>query len=276
MVKYASPASGIDKRVKAPAIKRSDPAGLELASTPRELGLRVGGSPQELSTARAPQELVAVHDDTSARQNGLGHSSHLDAFEHGIVHPHVMVCGTDDVFAAGVENDQICVAANSDRALAWVEAEEFRRSGGNQLHKAVHAKAAGSHPAGVDQAQAVLDAWTAIRDFGEVVTSQFFLFLEAKRTMVSGDHLQVVSLESVPKPFLMPFLSQRRSKDVFRAVETWYIEVLNRKVEILGTSFGVDGQTTVACLAHFLQGIIAAQVHNVDGRSRLFFQGDRP
>ena len=77
--------------------------------------------------------------------------------------------GADGVFAIGIEDHEIGVAADGDGAFARIEAEEFCRRGGDQFDEAVHAEAALGDAAGVDQAHAVLDAGAAVGNFGEVV-----------------------------------------------------------------------------------------------------------
>src|ERR1700733_13360402 len=131
----------------------------------------------------------------------------MNAFEHGIVHAHVMSLGADRVLALGIENYEVGVAADRDRSLTRIQTEELGRSRGNQFDESIHAETSLSDAAGVNQAHAMFNAWATVWNFGEIAASKFLLFFKAKGTMVCRDDLQVIPLEAVPELFLMPFFS---------------------------------------------------------------------
>src|SRR5215472_15490267 len=174
--------------------------------------------------------------------------------------------GADDVLAAGIENNQVSVAAHRNRALTRIQTEQLGGSSGDQFDKAIHAEAPGPDSAGINQTHAVLDSRPAVGDFGEIASSEFLLFPEAKWTMVSRYHLQVIALQALPKFFLMPFLTQRRRKNVFGAFKIGHIEILERKVQILRTGLGINGKATIPCLAHLLESIVTAEVNDIHWR----------
>ena len=109
-----------------------------------------------------------------------------------------MSFGADGVLAIRIEDDEIGIATNGDRALARVESKEFGGSGCDQFDKAIHVEASLSDAARVHETHAVLDSRTPVGDFGEVADAEFFLFLEAKRTVIRGYDLQVIVLQSLP------------------------------------------------------------------------------
>src|SRR6266404_4633601 len=139
----------------------------------------------ELTLTRAAKKLLALDQNASAGEHHVGHAGHLDAFEHGVVHAHVMGLGADGVLALGIEDDQVGITAHRDRAFTGIEAEEFGRSGGDQFDEAIYAEASLRHSARVHQAHAMLDARAAVGNLGEVADSHLLLFLETKRTMIS-------------------------------------------------------------------------------------------
>src|SRR6266702_329004 len=96
--------------------------------------------------------------------------------------------------------------------------------------------------AGIHKTQAVLDARATVGNFGEIVLAEFLLLLEAEGAVVGGDDLQRVLREALPELFLMPFFAERRSEDVFRAFKTGRVHILERKIQVLRTSFGVRGE----------------------------------
>ena len=53
----------------------------------------------------------------------------------------------------------------------------------------------------------MFDAGRAIRNFGEVITPQLFLFFHAEGTVVGGDNLQIISLQP-PQLCLILLLAQ--------------------------------------------------------------------
>src|ERR1017187_2164992 len=78
----------------------------------------------------------------------------------------------------------------------------------------------------------------------------------------------MIVLKATPQFLLVPLLAQRRSENVLRAFKPRRIHVLEREVQILRTSLGVDGKSAVASFPNFLQRLMATQVDDVDGCAR--------
>ena len=74
---------------------------------------------------------------TSPREITVGIAFHVEAFEHGIIHAHVMRRGADGVVGIRIPEHDIGVAANGNLALLGIQAEQFGWSGGNKFHKTV-------------------------------------------------------------------------------------------------------------------------------------------
>jgi hypothetical protein len=129
----------------------------------------VGLAAEELAAAGAAGELAGVDYALPSGEDGFRDAGDLDAFEHGIVHTHVVGFGADDFLLVGIEDDDVGVGAYREGAFAGEEAEKFRRRGGNHFYEAIRRETLTVDAAGVDQAQAMLDAWAAVGDFGEVV-----------------------------------------------------------------------------------------------------------
>src|SRR6266849_8987055 len=110
-----------------------------------------------------------------------------------------MSLGADRVLPVGIKNHKVGITANGNRTLARVEAEELRRSRRNQFHEAIHAETSLRDAAGVDQAHAVLHTGTAVGNLGEIAAPQFLLFLETEWTVIGGDHLEVIALQTIPE-----------------------------------------------------------------------------
>src|SRR5579872_1699794 len=113
--------------------KSKSKAAGEGARPTQSLECRAGAALYELTLSGAAEKLFAFNQNPAAREHNVRHASYFDALEHRIVHPHVMGLRADRVLPFGIENYQVGVAAYRDRAFAGIEAEEFGRSGGDQL-----------------------------------------------------------------------------------------------------------------------------------------------
>src|SRR5437870_1787905 len=111
-------------------------------------------SAQELSLSGTAQKPISIHHDTTSGEHDVGHSRNLNAFEHRVVHSHVVSLGADRVFTGMIKDHQVSIAANCDRSLAWIQAKKPCRSGRDQLHETVRAKPPLDNSARVNQAHA--------------------------------------------------------------------------------------------------------------------------
>ena len=234
----------------------------------------VGLAAEELAGAGAAGELIFVDDGAAAGEDGFCGALNLDAFEHGIVDAHVMRLGADDFAMIGIEDDDVGVGADGDCAFAREEAEEFCGRGGDDFDETIGREAFAVDAAGVDEAEAMLDAGAAVGNFCEVVDAELFLVFEAERAMIGGDDLQRVLRESLPEFFLVPLFAERRSEDVFGAFEAGGVHVFEREIEILRTGFGVGGDAAVAGFANFFESVVAGEMDDVDGAVGHFGESD--
>ena len=92
--------------------------------------------------------------------------------------------------------------------------------------------------------------------------------------MVGGDHLQIVLCEALPELFLVPFLAQRRSENIFGGFKAGHIHVFQRKIKVLRAGFGIGAQSAVARLADFFERVVAREVHDINRRAGHFRQSD--
>src|SRR5260370_2252134 len=215
---------------------------------------------QEVALSGFTVELIAFHHDPTTRKDHIRHAFDLDAFEHGVVHAHVMRFRADGVLAVGIEDDEISITSDRDGSFARIETENPGWSCGDKLHEAVHAKAAFADRAGLHEAHAVLDARSAVGDFGEIVFAHFLLLLETERTMVGGNNLQMVLLQAVPELFLVPLLAQRRRENILGSFESGLVHVVDGEIQILRTRFRVHPQSPIAAFAHFFKSAFAAHM----------------
>src|SRR5258706_2706798 len=135
--------------------------------------------------------------------------------------------GADRVFAAGIEYYEIGVAAYCDRPLARIQTKELRRGCRNQFDESIHTETALADAARVKGTIRMLITSTAVRNLCKVVASQFFLFFETKWTVIRGDHLQMIALQSVPELFLMPLFAKGRGEYIFRTFKVGDVKVFD-------------------------------------------------
>ena len=138
-----------------------------------------------------------------------------------------MSLGADRVFAVGIEDYEIGVAADGDRSFARIQTEQLCRSGGDEFYEPVHAETPRGNAAGINQAHAVLNAGTSVGNLREIVSPKFLLLLETEWAVIGGDDLQMIALETVPEFLLMPFFAKGRGKYIFRAFEIGNIKVFD-------------------------------------------------
>src|SRR5438445_13721668 len=100
--------------------------------------LCVSRSLKELPLPCAAQKFIPVNHHAPSREDSIRHTRDLDSLKHRIIHAHVVSFGADGVFAVGIEDNQVGVAADGDRSFSWIEDEELGRSGGNHVYKPVH------------------------------------------------------------------------------------------------------------------------------------------
>src|ERR1043165_8336421 len=99
----------------------------------------------------------------------------------------MMRCRRDRLCFIRVEDDDVGIPADGNRAFAREQTEEFGGGGRSQFDEAVDADAAAYHAAIVDQAHAVLDTGAAIGNLREVVEAEFFLLFETERAVIRRD-----------------------------------------------------------------------------------------
>ena len=136
----------------------------------------------------------------------------------------------------GIEDDDVGVGADGERALARVEAEELRRVRREQLDHPVQRDAALADAELVDHLQPVLEPGAAVRDLREVVLPERLLAVPAERAVVGRDRRQDVVAHRVPEHVLVRLVARRRRVDVLRAFEVRPLEEGVVDEEVLGAA----------------------------------------
>src|ERR1700677_1550789 len=125
-----------------------------------------------------------------------------------------------------------------------------------------------------EELETVFYARGAVRNFGEVVFAQDFLVFEAEGAVVRGDDLQVIVFEAVPEFGLMMFFTQRRGEDVLGALEAGAGQFVDGEEQVLRAGFGEDGDASVSCGAHLVQGFFGGEMDDVDRGAGHLGHGD--
>ena len=127
----------------------------------------------------------------------------------------------------------------------------------------------------VDEAHAVLDPRTAVGDAAEVAAPELLLLAHAKRAVVRGDDVEVVAPEAAPQLVLVPLLAQGRREDVPGAAEPRLVVRPGIEEQVVRAGLSVRHHSPLLRPPQFRQRVVAAQVHDVDGRARHLGDGQR-
>src|SRR5579875_3361321 len=111
-------------------------AGLAARGGEERLGrerLAEAGAADEAADARRRRELAVLDQQRAPQEHVLGRAHDLAALVEVVVAARVVAGSRDRLSPLGVEDDEVGVGADRDRPLAWVEAEELRRLGREQV-----------------------------------------------------------------------------------------------------------------------------------------------
>src|SRR5687768_13896956 len=146
---------------------------------------RGAGSPlQEVALARAALVLVVLDDHFAARQHRFRQPLDLHALKEAVVAVHVVRLRAERPLALVVEDDDVGVGADGDRALLREHAEHLRRRRRRQVDELVEREPALDDAAVVYERQPILHARPAVRDFSEVAAAELLLALEVEGAVI--------------------------------------------------------------------------------------------
>src|SRR5215471_13784081 len=158
-----------------------------------------GGSLDIAAAACVAEPLAPVHDDFAAREHGPRVPGYLIAFEHRVVHTHVMRGGADGMDGIGVPQNDIGVAARGDRTFLRIHAEDTCGGSGGGLDETIQCHLARVHAVVEYELKTVLNPWAAVGNLGEVPLAQDFLVFEAEGAVIRGNHLEMIVFQAVPE-----------------------------------------------------------------------------
>src|SRR5205085_12699313 len=138
---------------------------------------------EKLTVAGFALELTLIDHDCAARQNCLDDAFDRLAFVSAVIDVHMMSLDADRLIRVRIEDDDVRVRANSDRAFLRKQPEHLRRSSRSELDKAIERDSILNH-AVVDERDTVLDAGRAIRNFREVILAQLLLLFHAEGAVI--------------------------------------------------------------------------------------------
>ena len=161
-----------------------------------------------------------------------------------------------------------------EHAFARVHAEDARGGGGNEFDETVDGDFARVDAVMPDELKTILDAGSAVGNFGEVVFAEDFLVGEAEGAVVGGDDLEMIVTQAVPEFGEIVLFAQGRGEDVFGAFEVGALQFFDGEKKILRAGFGEGGETAVARFADLVERVFGREVDDVDGRSGHFGERD--
>ena len=138
---------------------------------------------------------------------------------------------------ARVEHDDVGVAADRDRAFAWVEAQDARRVRRDDVDELLERIAALLHRLRVDHRHARLDAGVAAGGVVDAVAAH--LDRQVAAHLVGADAVKMAVLQAVPQALLIALRLERRIRVVDLAVRLFV--VLFGVEQVLVQRLAVDG-----------------------------------
>src|SRR5260370_1240396 len=104
----------------------------------------------------------------------------------------------DGSLGVWIEDDDVSIRSNRDRALLGEHAEHLRGSGRADVDPLIQTEPALHGPV-KDDGESVFHAGPAVGDFGEALAAKFFLAFEVERAVIRGNFLQIAKLQSLPQ-----------------------------------------------------------------------------
>src|ERR1700690_380915 len=230
----------------------------------------------EFTRPRPSLKLAILNKHAPPRQNDFRHALHANTLKHRIIHAHMVRLSANHHLLIRIKNHNIRIRPNRNGPLTRIKSKQFRGRSRNKLHKPIHRKPPAIHPARKNQTHPFFNSGPAIRNLSEIVPPKLLLLLKTKRTMIGRNNLQSILSQSLPKFLLIPFLPQRRRKNILGPLKSQHIHILERKIKILRTSLRISRQPAIPSLAHFLESVITRKMHDINRRPSHLRQSNRP
>lgn len=124
-----------------------------------------------------------------------------------MVHRHVMFAPTTQRgLSARIKHHDVGVGTGNDLTLARMQPEYSCRCGAAGLHPPFKGDLSGDN-ALVDQLHAVLYPTNAVWYRGKSIRDSIFPIDQAERTMIGGDHREIITAETSPQITLMMLMA---------------------------------------------------------------------
>src|SRR5207244_6520751 len=138
-----------------------------------------------------------------------GNAPDLEAVEWVVSGPRMQAPFVKDSRSRWIEQHQIGIAADRDRALLWIEAEDSGRVRRKRADEGVYGHPSLADTLGVDHLHLRREPWDAVRYHGEIVCPRGLL-LHGPRRVIAPDRLDVSAPEPVPQGRLVCSGAKRR------------------------------------------------------------------
>jgi hypothetical protein len=211
-----------------------------------------------------------------AEEDELRRTGHLGALVEVVVDPRLLGVGGDRDAPLRVEDDDVGVGADGERALPRIEAEQLRGIRRQELDHAVERDPSRSRAELVDHLQSVLEAGPAVRDLREVVLAECLLAVPEECAVVCGDRRQRVGANRVPENVLVLLRPWRRGVHVLGAFEVRSLEEAVVDEEVLRARLAPHIPALLARELDRLDGLLAGDVYDVERSAGDARELDRP
>ncbi len=131
-----------------------------------------------------PHELITINNPLTAHPYPRGRSAHAHTLEEIVVNRHVVGSRTDGTVDARVEEQNIGVGADSERAFARVESKQLGRIGRSQFDVSIERDPPLSHTDLMEDHHPILDGRNPGRDMLKTAPPQGLLSVKAEGAVV--------------------------------------------------------------------------------------------
>src|SRR5580698_5564186 len=162
------------------------------------LGLGLGLAAQKLPDAFLAGEDTVANLHIAANGYDRWPPLDLESVEGAVVVVGVMCLGRQSAAIVGIVDDQVGIAADGDRPLTRIEAEELRGTRAERVDESVHIEAAALYAVGIHQVDPLFEPGHAVGDVGEGIFAHHFL-LEIEGAVVGAHGVNLSAPERVPE-----------------------------------------------------------------------------
>ena len=239
-----------------------------MREAPARLDHRIGRASEKLAVAGRADDLLSVENQRAAHVSRDRITLRAVSLVRRVVAAvmHVRIGERDGLVR--IEDHDVGVAADRDRALARKQAEQLGGVGADEPDECRRVDATFGHALGEEHRQARREAGNAVRDLAErCVLARDLLALRiviTRRRMVGRDDVDHAAADVAPERLLIGLGPRGRAEHEFRALEAGAVEVIGGERQVVRAGLGPHLQAARLRTCDLLGGFGAGDVEDLD------------